>query len=222
MAMNNNMARKSHKFKMNWDEPIDERSLYEWQNQKKQFPIWKNIRKTYISKLSHLIKSKLLKLYKEFCKENFNIKLVFNSFKIKNYFSYKDPIRDDLKSFLVYKVTCASCSSSYIGETCRHFKTRIEEHIKKDNKSHIFKHLHSTTTCSDSYNSLCFKIIDKANSKFDLKIKEALHINWRKPNLNAQQNHLALTLSLKLLSPLILFCHCFFLRPSFIYCFHSR
>ena len=43
---------------------------------------------------------------------------------------------------------------------------------------------------------LCFKIIDKANSKFDLKIKEALHINWRKPNLNARQNHLALNLSL--------------------------
>ena len=41
-----------------------------------------------------------------------------------------------------------------------------------------------------------FKIIDKVNSKFDLKIKEALHINWRKPNLNAQQNHLALTISL--------------------------
>ena len=77
---------------------------------------------------------------------------------------------------------------------------RIEEHIKKDNKSHIFKHLHSTATCFDSYDSLCFKIIDKANSKFNLKIKEALHINWRKPNLNAQQNNLALTLSLWLLS----------------------
>ena len=64
------------------------------------------------------------------------------------------------------------------------------------NKSYIFKHLHSTATCLDSYNLLCFKIIDKANSKFDLKIKEALHINWRKPNLNAQQNHLAPTLSL--------------------------
>ena len=91
---------------------------------------------------------------------------------------------------------CASCSSSYIGETSCHFKTRIEEHIKKDNKSHIFKHLHSTVTCLDSYNSLCFKIIDKAYSKFDLKIKKALHINWRKRNLNTQQNHLALTLSL--------------------------
>ena len=150
----------------------------------------------YICNLSHHIKNKLWELCKEFCKENFNIKLVFNSFKIKNCFSYKDPIPNDLKSFLVYKFTCASCSSSYIGETCRHFKTRIEEHIKKDNKSHIFKHLHSTATCFDSYKSLCFKIIDKANYKFDLKINEALNINWRKRNLIAQQNHLALTLSL--------------------------
>ena len=123
------------------------------------------------------------------------MKLVFNSFKIENYFSYKDPIPNDLKSFLVYKFTCASCSSSYIGETCRHFKTRIEGHIKKDNKSHIFSNI-CTTPHHALTNSLCFKIIDKAYSKFDLKIKEALHTNWRKPNLNAQQNHLALTLSL--------------------------
>ena len=101
-----------------------------------------------------------------------------------------------MKSFLVYKFTCDSCSSSYIGETCPCFKTRNEEYTKKDNKSHIFKHLHSSETCFDSYNSICFRIIDKANSRFDLEIKEALHINWRKPNLNAQQNHLALTLSL--------------------------
>ena len=122
-----------------------------------------------------------------------------------------------MKSFLVYKFPCASCSSSYIGETCRHCKARIEEHMKKDNKSHIFKHLHSTATCFDSYNSLCFKIIDKANSKFDLKIKEVLHINWRKPNLNAQENHLALTLSLQLLSPLVLFCLCFFFFFTFLF-----
>ena len=101
----------------------------------------------YISNLSHHIKIKLSKLCKEFCKENFNIKLAFNSFKIKNYFLYKDPVPNDLKSFLVYKFTCASfsssCSSSYIDETCHHFKTRIENHIKKYNKSHILKHLHS-------------------------------------------------------------------------------
>ena len=75
-------------------------------------------------------------------------------------------------------------------------KLGLRKHVKNDNKSHIFKHLHSTTACFDSYNYLSFKIIDKADSKFDLKLKESLHINWIKPNLNPQQNHLALTLSL--------------------------
>ena len=70
----------------------------------------------YIGNLSPYIKNKLLKLSKEFCKENFMITLVLNSFKIKNYFSDKDPIPDDLKSFLGYKPTCASCSFGYIGE----------------------------------------------------------------------------------------------------------
>ena len=119
--------------------------------------------------------------------------LLFKKFKKFNKSCYF--LKAAKTTFLVYKFTCASCSSCYIGETCRHFKTRTEEHIKKDNKSHIFKHLHSTTTCFDSYNSLYFKIVNKSNSKFDIKIKEALDINWTKSNLTAQQNHLALTVS---------------------------
>ena len=79
------------------------------------------------------------------------------------------------------------CFQSHHFYQARNSIFSIKEHIKKDNKSHIFKHLHSSETCFNN----C-----KANSKFDFKIKEALHINWRKPNLNAQQNHLALTLSL--------------------------
>ena len=97
--------------------------------------------------------------------------LVHSKLKLE-IFSYKDPIPNDLKYFQVYKFTCARCSSSYIGETCHNFETSIEEHVKKDNNSHIFKYLHSTTTCFDWYNSLCLKIINKANSKFDLKIKK--------------------------------------------------
>ena len=65
------------------------------------------------------------------------IKLVFKSFKITSYSPYKDPIRNDLKSFLVYKFICASCSSSYIGKTCRHFKTRIKEQMKKEQVSYF-------------------------------------------------------------------------------------
>ena len=86
--------------------------------------------------------------------------------------------------------------------------------MKKDTKSLIFKHLHSIATCFDSYNFLSFKIVDKANSKFGLKIKEPLQINCGKPNLNAQQSHLSLTLLLQLPQPLF----CFFLFVCF--CFH--
>ena len=132
------------------DKVIEKYIDYEFssnQNQLKNTSDVHDFKLPYIGSLSHHIENKLLKLCKEFCKENFNIKLVFNSFKIKNYFAYKDPIPNDLKSFLVYKLTCAS----YIGEIYRHFKTRIEEHIKKENKSHIFKHLHYSETCLDSY-----------------------------------------------------------------------
>ena len=182
------------------------------QNQLKDTPDVHYFKISYIGNLSHHIKNKLSKLCKEFCRENFNTNLVLISFKIKNYFSYKDPVPDDLKSFLVYRFTCAHCGSSYIGEIFYHFKTRIEEYIKNDNKSHTFKHLHSAATCFDS---LCFEIIDKANSKFDLKTKEALHSNWRKPNLNAQQNHLARTLYLYVLSLLVL---SFFFLFFFFFC----
>ena len=130
----------------------------------------------YIGNLSHHIKNKLSKLCKEFCKENVNIN-IHSKLKIIFHIKIFHLISDELKSLLVYKFTCASCSSTFIGETYHHFKTRFEKHIKKDNKSHIFKHLHSRTTCFDSYNSLYVRIIDNADSKFDLKIKEALHIN---------------------------------------------
>ena len=72
----------------------------------------------------------------------------------QNCFSYKDPIPDYLKSSLVYKYTCASSSSIYIGKTCRYFKTTIEDHINKDKKLHSFKHLHYTTAWFDSRNSV--------------------------------------------------------------------
>ena len=122
-----------------------------------------------------------------------------------------------MESFLVYKFTCASCSSRYIGETCRHFKTRIEEHIKNDNKSHIFKHLYSTATCFNSFITLCFKKIDKVKSKFGLK---TLHINWRKPSLNAQQNHLALPFCYGFCSPCSFLSLFVFLFLLFTFLFH--
>ena len=39
----------------------------------------------------------------------------------------------------------------------------------------------------------CFQIIDSGSSKFRLKLKEAMHINWTKPSLNRKLKHLSIS-----------------------------
>ena len=74
--------------------------------------------------------------------------------------------------------------------------TRIEEHLGKDNKSHIYSHLQETPQCQEKVNSSCFEIIDRASSYFRLQIKEAMHINWKKPELKKQVKHVGITISI--------------------------
>ena len=85
----------------------------------------------YIEKYSEQVQKKLSEICKQSCKDA-DIKLVFTFFKIDNYLSTKDKTPYFLKPFLFYKFVCARCNSCYISETCRHFKTRINEHVKKD------------------------------------------------------------------------------------------
>ena len=65
-------------------------------------------------------------------------------------FSPKDSVPDSLKSRVVYKFICAGRGARYIGETNRHFNTRINEHLFRDRNSHIFKHLSSSKNCNDT------------------------------------------------------------------------
>ena len=102
----------------------------------------------------------------------------------------------ELRSRVIYKFTCACCNACYIGETGRHFSTRVREHLSSDKSSHIFKHLLSSERCRQSCSTDCFEILDSAPTKFQLKLKEAMHINWEKPNLNQQVHHVNLTLTL--------------------------
>ena len=111
---------------------------------------------------------------------------MFSSFKIKNFFSFKDPIPDALKSLVVYQFTCAGCNSRYIGETSRHFATRAKEHLSTDKNSHVYKHLNGSPSCKRKCSVDCFKTVDSANSRHCLKLKEAIYISRLKPELNAQ------------------------------------
>ena len=145
----------------------------------------------YLGRFSTITQSKIRRLVNRYC-HDLDIKLVLTTFKLRNLFSVKDSVPRELRSRVIYKFTCAC----YIGETGRHFSTRVREHLSSDKSSHIFKHLLSSERCRQSCSADCFEILDSAPTKFQLKLKEAMHINWEKPNLNQQVHHVNLRLTL--------------------------
>ena len=129
------------------------------------------------------------------------LKLYSLRLKLAIIFSVKDATPYFLKSFLVYKFICARCKPCYISKTCCHFITRIDEHIKKDKKSHVFQYLHNKEEFFWSFECFwiflnCFSILDSATTKYQTKLKEGMYIDWEKPNLKKQKNHLSATLSI--------------------------
>ena len=147
----------------------------------------------YIDNISVRTKKKIGELCKRFCKKT-DINIVLTPFKIGSLFSSKDMLPNALRS-VVYKFTCAGCQYCYIGKTRRHLATRIKDHLITDKKSDIMKHLLENKTCKSLCDKSCFQVIDYASSPFRWKVKEALHINWLKFDLNKQKEHVSITIS---------------------------
>ena len=62
-----------------------------------------------------------------------DIQIIFTARKLRTCLpSLKSPFDKNLKSHVVYKVTCNGCSSIYVSQTSRHVTTRISEHQMKD------------------------------------------------------------------------------------------
>ena len=139
-------------------------------------------------------KKKIGEFCKRFCKKT-NINIVLTPFKIGSLLSSKDRLLNALRSFVVYRFTCAGCQSCYIGETRRHLAARIKEHLVTHKKSHITKHLLENKTRKSLCDEGCFQVIDYASTPLRLKVKKALHINWLKPDLNKQKEHVRITIS---------------------------
>ena len=125
---------------------------------------------------------------------NLDIKLILSSFNIGSLLSAKDPLPGNLRSSVVYKFSCAGCNACYVGETTRHFSTRVREHLATDRASNVYKHLQQSESCRNLCSANWRSIIDHATTSFQLKIKESLHIHWEKPTLNQQVKHVNLKL----------------------------
>ena len=102
-------------------------------------------------------------------------------------FQKKDPYQSEHLSKVVCKFVSASCNASYVGQTCWHLATRIDERFGKDKKYQIYQHLMFFKDFLDKSCKDCFFVLDTANTKHQLRIKESLCITWLKPNLNKQK-----------------------------------
>ena len=140
------------------------------------------------------IKKKIRHFIKRYCND-LDIKLVLSSFQIGFLFGVENPVADGLRSRVVYKFVCAGCNACYVGETCRHFSTRVRKHLVIDRASHIFRHLKDSPHCRALCSADNFHVLDHASTGFQLKRKEAIPIQREQPSLNQQLRHVNLKLS---------------------------
>jgi len=101
-------------------------------------------------------------------------------------FPYKDNVKDPyLQSHVVYKITCETCNAQYVGITERIIFHRMKEHNNKSKKDSAIQ-MHKEEFPDHQINALDFEVIDRADNKTKLMLKEMLHINKLKPALNTQ------------------------------------
>ena len=123
--------------------------------------------------------------------------------------SNKDKVPEDLRSNVIYELSCPGCNTKYVGKTDRCFHTRKVEHAFDENST-ARKHLNTCTgfqyivelhdlpsifNNSDNvivstilhiqsavYNNI--RIINRNKHWVELFFLEALHIKRRNPELN--------------------------------------
>ena len=110
----------------------------------------------------------------------------------------KDKTEKQDKCGVVYQVPCASCPSTYIGETARSMGKRYEEHAKSDKESAVREH---TLSSGHSISFEDVRILACETHYNSRKIREALEIYKAKPSLNRDQGVEIPPVLLQLLQP---------------------
>ena len=114
-----------------------------------------------------------------------DFQIIFTTRKLRTCLpTLKSPFDKNLKSHVVYKVTCNGCSSIYVGETSRHVTTRTSEHRKKD--SPVTQHL---VECCGTTHNVNWEIHDACREVEKLMTIEAIYIKKLKPQLNTRDEY---------------------------------
>ena len=92
-----------------------------------------------------------------------NVQVVFTTRKLESCLpTLKSAFSNDLKSRMVYKLSCSGCTSTNVGQTVRHLTTRIEEHKKADSPAGL--HLQQCQLDGNSAD-ISWEIIDRSTNK---------------------------------------------------------
>ena len=142
--------------------------------------------------ISTELKVKLNKTFKQLLPAC-DLRVIFKvSLRMKNYFNFKDKIKQELRYLLVYNFKCNRCNAEYIGKTKRHYRTQISEHIGvspltgecvKNNSQTSAVHDHmlfcKTVVCPED-----FSVLANSSCNFKLEIQESILNKLLKPTLN--------------------------------------
>ena len=145
----------------------------------------------YLGKMSQIVKTRLTKTmnkHMKFCK----LRVIFQiNNRLKNYIRFKDSVPETLRSSLIYKFSCGSCTASYIGKTYRHFKVGVSEHqgvsprtgkpVKGTLSTSVRDHM---LVCDHKVVHEDFKFLGNESNRYLLELKESLFIKRDKPSLN--------------------------------------
>ena len=153
----------------------------------------------YVGYLSEKMKNELTALFSKFL-PHLNIIIIFtNHMSIGSFFRIKEKLDPLLNSGIVYKYSCSSCNACYIGSSSRRLFVRISEHKGVSSRTGQISATQAFSAirehCLDKDHVLKtenFSIIDRSYCKYDLLIKESIHISSEKPILNNQMTALKL------------------------------
>ena len=142
----------------------------------------------YYGKKAEEFKYKIMELVQKYYPSvNFRVIFVCPT-TISSFFPFKNKTPLQLRSKVVYKITCKTCNEFYIGETTRCLCRRVHEHKEcaesSTYHSSVYKHQMETGHIID-FDGL--EILDSASNVHKLRLKEMLHIIKLKPKLNVQK-----------------------------------
>ena len=107
--------------------------------------------------------------------------------------SLKPPVEKMLRSNVVYKITCPCCQACYVGQTCRHMKTRLTEH--KSKKKPVGRHF---KCCRRKLKDCHVEILAQTTRGETYRLTlEALWIKELRPAINTRDEYKSRTLTIK-------------------------